>query len=142
MTEQPPTPPPSSSGGWFAGIIDASKSLTLTNVLVIAMLVIVAVPAYAVYQALNDPVLLDRFLSSYTEVPNKSTDCTIRKARARGGAWLWSISAGFAFQRSDRWSVSVILPAEPSADDIVSYCATLALIVDKMLFNADGNPAP
>jgi hypothetical protein len=142
MNEQPPTSPPSPGGGWFAGIIDASKSLTLTNVLVIAMLVIVAIPAYAVYQALNDPVLLDRFLSSYTEVPNKSTDCTIRKARARGGAWLWSISAGFAFQRSDRWSVSVILPAEPNADDIVSYCATLALIVDKMLFNADGNPAP
>ena len=138
MSEQPPTPPPSPGGGWFAGIIDASKSLTLTNVLVIAMLVVVAIPAYAVYQALNDPVLLDRFLSSYSEVPDKTTDCTIRKARARGGPWFWSISAGFAFARSDRWSVSVVLPAEPSANDIVSYCATLALIVDKMLFDDTG----
>ena len=45
-------------------------------------------------------------------------------------------------QRSDRYSVSVILPEEPDADDIQSYCATLNLIVDKMLFDADGNPAP
>jgi hypothetical protein len=129
-------------GGWLANLINASRSLTLTNVLVIAMLVVVAIPAYAVYTALNDPAVLDRFLSSYNEVADEKTDCTIRKARARGGPWLWSISAGFAFQRSDRWAISVVLPAEPNANDIQSYCATLNLIVDKMLFDSDGNPAP
>lgn len=144
QSSEPPssTPDKQASEGWIIGLINAAKGLTFSNALVIVMLVIVTIPAYLVWQALNDPVLLDKFLSSYAEVSDKNTDCTIRKARARGGAWLWSISAGFAFQRSDRWSVSVILPAEPSADDIISYCATLALIVDKMLFSADGHPAP
>jgi len=111
-------------------------------VLIIALLVLIAIPAYFVYSVLNDPATLDRFLSSYTEVTDDETDCTVRKARARGGPWLWSISAGFAFQRSDRWSVAVVLPAEPSEDDIRSYCEAISLIINKMLFNADGHPAP
>jgi hypothetical protein len=135
MTE----PQPPSAEGWVAGLIAAAKGLTLTNVLIIALLVLIAIPAYFVYSVLNDPAVMDRFLSSYTEVTDDKTDCTVRKARARGGPWLWSISAGFAFQRSSRWSISVILPAEPNDADIASYCATLALIVDRMLFD-DGNP--
>ena len=134
MNEPQPSPP----AGWFANLIDAAKGLSLGNVLVIALLVAIAIPAYAVYTLLNDPVTMDRFLSSYSEVTDPKTDCTVRKARARGGPWHWSISAGFAFQRSDRWSISVILPQEPGADDIASYCATLALIVDKMLFDDSG----
>ncbi len=141
MTEQPP-PAERPPEGWIGMLLTSVKGLTLSNVLIIALLAIVALPVYAVYMLLNDPTVMDRFLSSYTEVTDTETDCTIRKARVRGGAWLWSISAGFAFQRSDRWSVSVILPAEPDAHDIQSYCAALSLIVNQMLFGADGQPAP
>lgn len=136
MTDPPPPE------GWLSTLLNSVKGLTLTNVLIIALLVVIAIPAYAVYTTLNDPVLLDRFLSSYSETTDSATDCTVRKARARGGPWHWSISAGFAMQRSDRWSVSVILPAEPSADDIAAYCATMGHIIDRMLFGDDGHPAP
>ena len=108
----------------------------------IAVLVLVAIPAYFVYRLLNDPTVMDRFLSSYSETTDTESGCTIRKVRLRGGPWRWSIATGFAMQRSDRYSVSVILPEEPDADDIQSYCATLNLIVDKMLFDDDGQPAP
>ena len=134
MTEQPPPPAAGGGGGWFHSLVDASKSLTLTNVLVIALLVIVAIPAYAIYTALNDPVLLDRFLSSYHEHPDEDSGCTVRSARVRGGPLRYSVGTGFAMQGRDNWTISVIMPSEPDAEDIKSYCAALDLIVDKMLF--------
>jgi hypothetical protein len=135
-----PQPPPAE--GWVAGLLNAAKSLTFTNVLIIALLVIVAIPAYAAYTMLNDPTVMDRFLSSYSETTDKDSECTVRKARARGGPWLWSISAGFAAQRSDRYALSVVLSAEPDANDIASYCATINLIISQMLFGYHGDPAP
>ena len=136
MTEAPPPPE-----GWFASIVHAVKSLTWRNVLVILALVLIAVPAFFAYQVLRDPAVMDRFLSSYSESQDAGSECTVRKARARGGPWLWSISAGFAAHRSDRYNLSVVLLAEPDADEIASYCATMALIIDRMLFDDGGSPA-
>jgi hypothetical protein len=125
-----------------AGLLTAVKGLTFTNLMMLAGIVVIAVPAYFIYSLLNDPAVMDRFLSSYSETTDAESGCTLRKVRLRGGPWRWSIATGFAYAGSDRYSVSVILPAEPDADDIASYCATLGLIVDRMLFDADGQPAP
>ena len=125
--------------GWFAGLLQAAKSLTFTNVVIIALLAIIAVPAYAVYSILNDPVTLERLMSSYSERTDDKTGCTIRSVKARGGATRWSISTGIAFQGSDTYQIAVVLPAEPDADDIVTYCAALGLIVNKLLFAANGH---
>ena len=81
MAEQPPHPP----DGWLAAAIAAVRSLTLTNVLIIFLLLLMAAPSYFAYQLLNDPTLLDRFLSSYTEHPDDDSGCTVRAARVRGG---------------------------------------------------------
>ena len=132
---------PSPPEGWFATIVSAVRTLTWRNVLVILALVLIAIPAFFAYRVLNDPAVMDRFLSSYSESQDAGSECTVRKARARGGPWLWSISAGFAAHRSDRYNLSVVLLAEPDADEIASYCATMALIIDRMLFDDGGSPA-
>lgn len=118
--------------GRVAGLLAAVRGLTLTNAIVIVLLVAVMVPAYFVYRALGDPQLLDRFLSSYTELPSAGSSCTIREARMRGGPEIWSISTGFAFQGSDRWTVAVLLDRKPTEEDVTTYCATLGIIVDHM----------
>jgi hypothetical protein len=118
--------------GRIAGWLSAVRGLTLTNAVVIVLLVAVMIPAYFVYRALGDPALLDRFLSSYTELPPAGTSCTIRQASMRGGPDVWSISRGFAFQGSDRWSVAVLLDRRPTDEDVTTYCATLGIIVDHM----------
>jgi hypothetical protein len=121
---------------WLAWL----KGLTLTNVLVIGLMAMVAVPVYFVWRVMGDPALLDRFLSHYKET-GSGTGCTIREARQRGGPVVWSISTGFAHAGSDRWMVSVILTTEPEPQDVESYCATLELIVAKMLDDI-GSSAP
>ena len=123
----------------MAGLISAAKSLTLTNVLIIALMAMVIVPVYFVYRALNDPQILDRFMSSFEEYNDEVSGCTIRTVRLRGGPWRWSISSGFAMGGADRYTVSVIVSTEPDAEAITSYCETINLIIDKM-HEANGTP--
>lgn len=113
----------------LAGWLGLVKGLTFTNVAVIAMLGVIAVPLYAVYRVLNDPALMERWQSSYRELPSPS-GCTIREVKMRGGAWAWGVSAGFAYQGTDRWGVNVILDHQPTNAEVESYCASLKLIID------------
>jgi hypothetical protein len=130
---QPPSPPPPAEGKVLAWL-GAVKGLTITNAIVIVLLVIfVAIPAYTIWKALGDEKLLDRFLSTYEEVSSQNVPCTLRHVQARGGPDQWGISTGFAFQGADRWFVNVVLNREPTNQEITSYCETLKLIADKML---------
>jgi hypothetical protein len=130
-----------SDGRRLSGLLTAIKGLTISNVVVIAMLVVIAVPAYTVYRALNDERLLDRFLSTYEEITSQITSCTVRHVQERGGPELWGISSGFAYQGATTWAVHVVLTHNPSTDEIASYCETLKLITDRMLEN-NGNGKP
>jgi hypothetical protein len=131
---QPQAPLPD---GRVSSWLNAIKGLTVSNVMVIAMLVVIAIPAYTIYRALNDEKLLDRLLSTYEETSSQMTSCTLRHVQERGGPEMWGISSGFAFAGADRWFVSVVLGHEPSNDEIVSYCQSLKLITDAMLDNGE-----
>lgn len=120
-------------GDRISGILGAVKGLTLSNVMVIALLAVIALPTYVVYQALNDDKLLDRLLSTYEEFGDAQVGCVLRHVQERGGPDQWGISSGFAFQGADRWFVSVVMNHEPSADEMASFCESLKLISDKIL---------
>lgn len=126
MASEPP--PIERAAGWL-GLV---KGLTLTNAVVIVMLVIVAIPAYFIYRALNDEQLLNRFLSHYEELSGWQSSCTVRTAKQVGGQQFWGISTGFAYEGSDRWTVAVLIDHVPSTEDVSSYCETLELLVDFM----------
>jgi hypothetical protein len=125
MTD-PSNPPP---GGRINSLIIAVKGLTFTNILMIALLMIIMVPVYIFYKALNDPAVMDRLLSSYSELSSPS-GCLIREFKPRAGKKLWTVSTGFAYQGSDRWLASVVLDHQPEDEEIESYCASLKLITD------------
>lgn len=133
MTVPPPPPPDSGWLGWLTAI----KGLTVANVIVIALLAVIAVPIYVIYRALEDEKLMDRFLSTYEELGNQQSGCTVRHVQARGGPGLWGISTGFAFQGDTRWFVNVALDHAPTNDEIVSFCEALKLIVDQMQHDYD-----
>ena len=130
-------PDPPQGEGKVSGWITAAKGLTVSNVLVLALLAVVAVPVYVIYKALSDEMLLDRLMSTYEEISQPS-GCTLRHVQERGGPELYSVSSGFAFQGADRWFVSVVVQREPSQDEIDTYCASLKLIADAMLARGNG----
>lgn len=137
---KPPPAPPPQSDGKVLGWLNAVKGLTFTNALVIIMLVVVAIPTYLIYRAVNDEKLLDRFLADYREIASPHTNCLLRKVQLRGGPETWWIGTGFAYQGADRWQIGVILPREPTENDQRSYCATLNLLVDFMRDPAARSP--
>lgn len=146
MTSEPPAPgphPPDYRLGIAEGAVGIVKGLTLQNVLIIALLVVIAVPTYAFWQALHDDKLLDRFLSTYEEVTSQNIGCTMRHLQRRGGIDQWSVSSGFAYQGADRWVVSVWMDHQPNGEEINSYCESLKLIADRMVLHGrddDGSP--
>ena len=132
-----PPPQPDHKLGLVEGAANVVKGLTLSNVLVIALLAVIAVPVYVIYRALGDDSLMDRFMSTYEEVSSQQAGCTLRHVQARGGPDLWGISAGFAFAGADRWYVNVVLTHAPSNEEIQSFCSALKLIADRMLDHSD-----
>jgi len=134
MSELPPSVPPPRPEGWFAAIVETVKSLTLSNVLVIALLVVALAPAYFLWRVINDEQMLYRFLSSYREVPNPipNSNCVLREISMRGGGDTFGIATSFASLGNDRWQIGVILHYHPTAQDIEAYCETLNHIIDKM----------
>lgn len=118
--------------GTVAGLISAVKGLTFANALVVVILVAAGIPAYVLYRVINDTALLDRFLGDYREISAQNVGCTIRMAKVRGGAEMWAVTTGFAYQGADRWVVGVVLDKEPRQDLMESYCEALKLIVDYM----------
>jgi hypothetical protein len=127
-----PTPPQQQHQGIVLSLINAVKGMTVTNALVFVLLLIALVPAYVLYRAMNDEALMGKFLSHYEEVTSEQWPCTLRIASVRGGGDQFSISAGFAFQGSERWTVNVIMDRKPSDKEMQSYCETLNLLIDFM----------
>jgi hypothetical protein len=131
MTE--PQPPPADRVGQLGGVVKIVQSLTLTHVLIIALLVAIAVPAFILYRFMTDASMLNKWTSFYEELTSDKVPCTLRVASVRGADPVYSISTGFAFQGSDRWTVGVILThGPPDEGELVSYCETLNAIVDYM----------
>jgi hypothetical protein len=131
MAEQPP---PDRLSRWLTAV----KGLTVTNAIVILLLLLGLIPSFVIYKAVGDEKLLDRLLSTYEEKSSQQVGCTLRHAQQRGGPDLWSISTGFAFRGEARWFISVATDTEPTIDELQSYCEVLKLIADKML---EGNDA-
>ena len=109
------------------------RSLSLANVLTIALLVVIAIPAFLAYKMLTDPVVMDRLMSSYREYPNQISGCTMREVKERAGPDMWSVSTGFAFHGSARWYIAVAMSTKPSDTEIAAHCEALKRIADSLL---------
>ena len=123
-----PEPPKiEGAAGWLAAV----KGLSLTNALVILVLVVALVPAYAAYRLLTDEALLDRFLAAYQVLPT-STACRLLRARQRGEDYSYAITTGFAFEGQQRWTIGVVLNHMPSDEEMQTNCLLLQTIIDFM----------
>jgi len=118
------------------------QSVTLTQALVMALLVLIAAPTYLAWRVINDDSMLTKFTSHYEEISNEQMPCTLRIGSVRGGGYSYSITTGFAHQGSDRWTVGVIMARKPDPSEQVSYCATLVLLVDHLRSPNQSAPEP
>ena len=130
---EPQPPPPPDRVGQIGGLVNIIKGISLTNVLIIALLIAIAIPTFILYRFMTDSSLLNKFTSFYEELGLDKVACTLRIASQRGADPIYSIGTGFAYQGSDRYLDG--RPAHPQAPTTASwpaYCETLNLIVDFM----------
>jgi hypothetical protein len=118
--------------GMLERAVASVKGLSVQNLLTIVVLIVVLAPTYLLWRLLNDSAMLGRVLSSYEEVTSDKWPCTLRIASARGAGDTYSISAGFAFQGSERWTIAVLMDRKPTDEEMFSYCETLQLLIDAM----------
>lgn len=116
--------------GQVGGIVKLVSSLTLTQVLVIALLVMIAIPTYIAWRVINDASMLTKFTSHYEEISSDKLPCTLRIASLRGGGESFSISTGLSAQGSDRWTLAVLMNRRPNETELQTYCETLQILVD------------
>jgi hypothetical protein len=142
----PPPPPPDllqqpDRVGQLGGIVGLVQSMTLTHVLIVALLAAILVPSYVAWRVLNDESMLTKFTSRYEEITSDKIPCTLRIASVRGGGDSYSISTGFAVQGSDRYTIAVLLDRKPDDLSLQSYCEVLQKIVDHLRRPEDA-PSP
>lgn len=132
-TPPPAHPPAQTRVGIVGELAHILKTLSLTNVLILGLVIAILAPTYILWTALHDETVLGKFFSRFEEVAGDKSPCTLRIFSLRGAPPSFAITTGFAFQGADRYIVGVILD-EPRPDDSVidSYCATLNMIVDYM----------
>jgi len=130
-------PPYDRAGTWF----DRIKGLSLTNALVIVVLMVVAIPAYLAWRILNDENLASIIFSTYEERMLSGTDCGLRTASTSGVAPHYFISRAFAYSGQDRWYIGVQISGKPTDIEAGEYCDILGAVI---LYARDpkGNPSP
>ena len=111
------TEPQQPGHGMLERAVASVKGLSLANVLVIALLMMLAIPSYILYRLFNDQAMLGRVLSSYEEITSDKTPCTLRIASLRGAGDTYSISTGFAYHGSDRWTLAVLMDRKPTDEE-------------------------
>lgn len=109
--------------------IEALKGLTLTNLLVLLVLVLILAPAYLAWRVVNDPDLRNILFSSFRAIEVEGVDCSYIKASEAGVDPHWLVAKDFAFSGRDRWFIGVNSPEEPSPAEVEAYCRTLSEVI-------------
>lgn len=119
----------SETASMVSSIIGAVKSLTLTNVLVIFLLIIGIAPAYLAWKILNDEALRAVMFSNFRLVPIPGSNCELREASEIGDDLSWFLTHNFALNGQDRWYVGINIPTKPGSDAIAEYCEVLSNLI-------------
>ncbi len=109
----------------FRAGVDAAKSLTLTNVLILALLLAVCFPAYVGYRAVNDERLLIHIASSYEEMRYGIGNCSVFKAHARGDDQEFIIRYVFRMDPQGTWYIAIRSATEPTKEEAANRCKLL-----------------
>ncbi len=115
----------------LAKLLEAVKGLTFVNVAILACLVLLGIPSYLAWKAINNPTLLGQILSEFKQIRSEG-DCNVFLAQLPGAPPMWGISNPFAERNAEAWGVVVRIKFEPDEAAIKDYCTTMEELVAYM----------
>lgn len=107
------------------------RSLNLTNVLIVALLVIVAVPSYFAYRFMSDAEFRSEFMSGAT-VLEKFAPCTVLETHRYGSATRHSILMIYGFDDRLEKLVGLRAPGTLTEVELGEACKKVVTMADEI----------
>lgn len=118
-------------GDLFRSILEAAKGLTLSNVLIIGLLILISFPAYVAYRVINEERLMNYVASSFEELRFGIGDCGVFRAQIRGEEPEYLVRYTFRFDRLGMWYLAIRGQTEPTKTEAKEKCAALAHTIEE-----------
>lgn len=113
-------------------ILEIARSLTLTNVLILALLLIVSFPAYVGYRVLEDNGLRTLVFSDYRFIDTPLKDCVYVHAQPALGENSYLLRYAFDTEGTYVYFTGVRMETELSVDELGKQCDKLREYAQKV----------
>ena len=124
MTEQPP-------GNMLERGATIVRSLNLTNVLIVALLVIVAIPSYFAYRFMTDAEFRGEFMTG-ANVLEKFPPCTVLEAHRYGSVTRHSILMIYGYDDRMEKLVGLRAPGTLTEVELGEACKKVVAMADEI----------
>ena len=120
MTDRQP-PPDRSYISISERLANIVKSLSLTNILIIALLLLLAIPSYFAWKYLNDEEFRETF-RNHAEIVDKHVPCIVLQGRYYGAQKRHSIFVIYGIEGRNEKIIGVRAPGELTDPEIEEAC--------------------
>jgi hypothetical protein len=125
MTDLPPR------AGMFERVIHTVRTLTLTNILMIALLLLIAVPVYFIYHFMTDDGFR-RELLSRAIIIDKNVPCIVLVAHRYGSADRYTVGLVYGFEGRMERIIALRAPGTLTDQEIEKVCDRVVAIANEM----------
>lgn len=112
-------------------VVEEAKTLTLTNVLIVGLILLVAFPAYVGYRLLNDERLIIQVSSSFEDLRYGIGDCNVFRAQRKGDEADYLIRYNFRYDTLGAWYIAIRSTRKPTKEEAKATCTNLVKTVIK-----------
>lgn len=112
-------------------VVHAARTLTLTNILMIALLLMIAVPVYFSYQFLTDEKFR-RELLARAEVIDKNVPCIVLEAHRFGAHDRHTIALIYGFDGRMEKMIGMRAPGKLSDQEIEAVCDKIVAAANEL----------
>jgi len=129
-----PVPPtPNGRLGIVERLLGTARSMTFTNVLILALIAMVAIPTYAGYRFLSDPELRREFLVR-AEILEANLPCIVLRIKGGGRPTRYSVGSVYALDTARQMERFVGLRSngDLSAADLAAACQDVVATANRL----------
>ena len=130
MTDRQP-PPDRSYISISERLANIVKSLSLTNILIIALLLLLAIPSYFAWKYLNDEEFRETF-RNHAEIVDKHVPCTVLQGRYYGAQKRHSVFVIYGIEGRNEKLVGERAPGVLTDPEIEALCVKVLAAAAEM----------
>jgi len=125
MTDQQQDHPPPSRYAMTQWAVDIIRSLSLQNILILALLIMVSIPAWFAWRFMNDTQFRHEFMSTSRTIDMKVPCLVVVATSYTGKGDQYTVATQYDFRNRLEFLVGVRSPGILSDSEVATYCALM-----------------